>query len=345
MQFEKIIGLIRDGLTGDAEHDLSYLKEQMEKYRKHESAREILRECGRMMYELLPDSAKEELISAMEKDDAGVEEQLGRFEFLMYRKDFDAALEVIEPLVRKMDTLVSAGIFQDDNASEYYCFNELFEEIMHHERTQSEKTFRRSPIPFAKIYSYYGALLIDLKRYEEAEEMLEKALRWNPSSADYLFELAETWKLRGDMDRFLKLTIRAFDNSFKPTMVARCFRNLGYYFTEMKYWNMAVACIVLSFEFVPADKNGQSELYYIEHMAGQHVEMPEFDEFRKVADQYGFPTGPCEELVQLAGDYANYYLFHENRDMAAYFLRIYYGLTGDEKVKETIEKIEAERQQ
>ncbi len=338
MKYETIIQNIRDAMTGDAEKDLAFLREQMEAYKEHEYAKEIIRECGRMMYELLPESTKEELTAAMEKDDAGMGEQLERFEFLMYKKDFDAALEVIEPLVRKMDMLTAAGAFQDDNASEYYCFNELFEEIIHHERTQSEKTFRQCPIPFAKIYSYYGSLLIDLKRYEEAEEALEKALRWNPSSSDYLFELAETWKIRGDMERFLELTIRAFDNSFKSATVARCYRNLGYYFTEMKQWDMAVACIVLSFEFVPADKNGQSELYYIEHMAGKHVEMPEFDEFRKVADQYGFPTGPSDELVQLAGNYANYFTFHENRDMADYFLRIFYDLTGDEEAKAILER-------
>ena len=55
---EEIIKNITDGLTGDNEKDIQYLMEQTEKYKNHESSKEILRECGRLLYERLPEDSR-----------------------------------------------------------------------------------------------------------------------------------------------------------------------------------------------------------------------------------------------------------------------------------------------
>ena len=49
MTYSDIILEIEGGLTGEREHDIPYLQEQCRKYRDHESAREILRACGRLV--------------------------------------------------------------------------------------------------------------------------------------------------------------------------------------------------------------------------------------------------------------------------------------------------------
>ena len=61
MDLEKILKEITSGLTGDNTKDMQYLKEQSEKYKEHEYAKEILRACGRLMYELIPSDKKKEL--------------------------------------------------------------------------------------------------------------------------------------------------------------------------------------------------------------------------------------------------------------------------------------------
>ena len=339
MQFEEIMDLIRDGLTGEAEHDLPYLKDQMEKYKEHELAREILRECGRITYELLPADKKAELEEAAKKDDLGLDEQLEKAEFYLYKKDFDKAIEIIEPLAEKLDMLTAAEAFQNDSVSEYYCFTELFQEILQHQLSGSKKTFRNAPIPFAKVYNRYGIVLVDLKRYEEAGRTLEKSLRWNPIDADTMFEYAETFKLRGDLEKFFEVTKDAFRIAYRPVSVARCYRNLGYYFSEKRLWDVAAACIIMSTQYVPNDKNAQSELYYIEHMSGKRIKNPDFDEFRKYAGEYGFPVGADDDILGLAAQFGKHFLNEGRNDMAEYFLTIFYELTDDEQVKAILEQI------
>ena len=84
--------------------------------------------------------------------------------------------------------------------------------------------------------------------------------------------------------RFFELTKDAFKIAYRPASVARCFRNLGYYYTEKKLWDYAAACFFMSMNYEPNDKNAQSELYYIKQMAGREIDLPEFDEFEQFAD-------------------------------------------------------------
>ena len=57
--FDSIIREITGELTGDFKIDIAYLRDQMEKYKDHEMGKEIVRACGRLMYELIPDDDKE----------------------------------------------------------------------------------------------------------------------------------------------------------------------------------------------------------------------------------------------------------------------------------------------
>ena len=74
--FDSIMREITGGLSGDAKSDMAYLEEQMEKYKSHELGKEIIRACGRLIYGLIPDDKKEELVNAIEDYNVKVEEYL-----------------------------------------------------------------------------------------------------------------------------------------------------------------------------------------------------------------------------------------------------------------------------
>ncbi len=58
MDFEKIMREITSGLTGDSGKDIKYLMDQMEKYKEHEMGKEIIRACGRLLYQCVPEDKK-----------------------------------------------------------------------------------------------------------------------------------------------------------------------------------------------------------------------------------------------------------------------------------------------
>lgn len=339
MDFDSIMKEVTGGLSGDNETDMTYLKEQMDKYKDHELGTEIIRACGRLFYELLPDDAKKDLAAALEKDDLGVEATLEEVRFNIYQKNFDKAEVLMSGLVKKVDELAEAGMFQNDAVSEYYTFLELFEEILFRELHQPQKDIRHSDIPYAEIYLQYGSLLVDLKQIEKANEVLKKAVRWNPTNAKIAFEYAETFKMLGELDTFFELSKDIFKFAYKPSDVARCYRNLAFYFVEKELWSEAIGCNLMSMQYDNEAKNAQSELYYIQHITGGKVTEPTLDELREIALKYGFSVGADKDVLGLAYAYGNHFLREKQYDVARYFLTILYSLTDDEDIKNMLDQI------
>ncbi len=60
-EFDKIMSEINSGLTGEPEKDLAFLNDQTNKYKDHKYGKEILRACGRLMYDVMPDDVRKKL--------------------------------------------------------------------------------------------------------------------------------------------------------------------------------------------------------------------------------------------------------------------------------------------
>lgn len=298
MTYEEIIGEITAGLTGDNKKDIAYLKEKMDKYKEHELATEILRACGRLLYEFIPDETKEEIVQAVDNNTSGIYAVLEEVRFNIFKKDFNKALELIENLVKKTEHY---PMYQDDSVTEYFSFDAPFEYFMYVEGYKKEKEIKWIEYPFSAIYSQYGALLIDLKHYDEANKMLGKALRWNPMSSKIGYEYAETFKLLGQMDKYIEATRKAFSTAYTKKEVARGYRNWGYYFIELEKYQAAIGCYLLSLQYDEESKNAQSEIYYIHQKTNGAIKPPKVKKFHKIAKREKIPMGvdPCVLELQL----------------------------------------------
>ena len=209
-------------------------------------------------------------------------------------------------------------------------------------RSKTEKDMRHAQIPYREMYLLYGVLLVELKRIPEAQEALKKGLRWNPVCFHMMSEYIETYKMSGDLEQFFILTKEAFKIAFRPTDLAQCYRNLGYYFVEKKLWPEAIACNLLSLEYDKEAKAAQSELYYINNATDGKIPEPSIDQTREYSKKYGFPFGPDRDILGLSYAYGKHFLEEKEPNAARYFLSITYGLTGDPEIKEIIEKLSQE---
>ena len=336
MDFDQIMREITAGLTGDSEKDIQYLKEQAEKYKDHELSREILRACGRLLYQCVPEDRKSELDRIIGNDRTSYESVLEEVRFKQHEKKYDEALSILEPVIRKFE---EADMFTDDQVSEYHCFNEFFEEALYRMNIKPSRELRHATFPLDRIYMQYGSLLIDLRRLEEAETALATAMRWNPADVSIAFEYAETFKQRGDMESFFHLTVSSFRYAFRPEQVARCLRNMGYYFIEKSMWEEAYACYRVSITYSQDARQAMSELYYIEQKAGKPVSMPDEETLNKISEKYGFPFGPDEEILGLSFAYGKHFAEEGETDGARYCWQITYDLTKDDEIKKLLDDL------
>ena len=336
-ELDDILRDITSGLTGDSEHDGAYLIRQIEEYKEHELAKEIIRACGRLLYEVMPDETRGKFDQAIAKDHLGTEATLDEVRFNMYKGDYEKALTIIENLVKKIEVL---GAYKNDLESEYYYFDEMFEMVLYAYRNKPKRNLRWPDTNYSGIYLLYGTILVELRRLEEAKSALQKAMRWNPVSRQILFEYAEIFKMTGDMEEFYRLTLDAFRISFHSLEVARCYRNMGFYFVEKELYDAASACYHMSTVFEPDSKQAMSELYYISMKTNKEVAVPAPGEMERYSDEYGIPLGADEDVIGLSYAHGKQLYDSEKYDHAAYFWSITYELTDDPEIREMLSDIE-----
>ncbi|MBP3869538.1 MAG: hypothetical protein J6E46_01035 [Faecalicoccus sp.] len=334
--FDSIMKEITLGLTGDNAADIEYLKIQMEKYKDHPLKKEILRACGRLLFDKIDPETKEKLTSLLNKNDEGTKATLDEVRFNIYKKDYDKALEIMETLIAKIE---KGNLFEDDEVSEYHDFEEYFEEVLYTYHFQPKKTIRRVPVPYTEIYMLYGSLLFEMKQYEQAREALKKGLKWNPTSFKITMEYIETYKVFKDFDKTFELTKEAFKIAFRPADLARCYRNLGYLFIEKEAWSQAIGCYQLSLQFEPDSKQAMSELYYIHEQTAGMIKQPSFNQMKKYCEKYGFPLGPDQDVLGLSYSIGMDAYKNNNAEACKYLLGIAYDLTQDEKIKKILDQL------
>lgn len=339
MTYDEIMKEITTGLTGDYEKDKVYLWEQAEKYKGSEFEKEILRACGRLFWEISPAEMKNKITDVLSKENLGTESILEEAYFNQFKKDYAKALGILEPFVQKIEKFIDDGWFVDDAVSEYFCFNEWFEELLYSVYNQTEKTLRRADIPYAEIYLQYGSLLIDLNRIEDARTALQKAMRWNPASVNIQLELAETYKLAGNREKVCEIARAAFKYAFRKNEVAKCYRTLGWYFVEEELYQEAVACYALSSQFEKSDYV-QSELYFISQKTNGKLPKLNFDEITKIAEKYNFPPYVDSDVLNIAFGFGKKCMEEKIYGNARYLFSIVYDLTGDDDVKEILNEID-----
>ena len=334
-KFHSIMMEITQGLSGDATADREYLKEQLEKYKSHPLSTEIIRAISRLLVDTIPEDNKEKISKLISNYETGINQTLEEARFLIYKKDYDKALRIMEALVDDVEEL---DWFHDDSVSEYHIFREFFEEALYINIANPQKEIRYATIPYPDIYSLYGGLLFEVKRYTDAQEALMKGLRWNPVHFEIYGEYIETFKALEDHEKFFQLSKDAFKIAFRPSHLARCYRNLGYYFIEMKMWDVASACYLLSMQYEQS-KQAQSELYYIQSITNTTIPQFTEEQMQEYGDMFGFPIGPDNTLLELAVGYGVHCVERGEREGARYCLQIAYDLTKSEYIKQYLDDL------
>ena len=289
-----------------------------------------------MIYDVLPDDKKSKFDRAFKNHSLGIAAVLDEAQYNIYRRRFDVAKKILTAAVEKVEAI---NFYQDDAVSEYHTFNSPIEEILYRYLNNPEKDLRQAPEPFANLYLILGCVLFELEELDAAEAALKKAARWNPINPDITFEHAEIYKKRGDMAEFYKFTTDVFPRAYTSEHVARCFRNLGYYFVEKQLWKVAAGCYLLSNHY-EQNKQAQSELWYIQQKAGEKFSLPSSEEIKHYAEEYNFPLGADEDVIGIAIEFGRQMAQDGETEPAKYFLGIAYDLTKNNIVKEWLDDLD-----
>ena len=340
MTYEEIMEEIKSGLTGNPDEDGKYLLEQSEKYQHHELSKEITRGIGRLLVEVFPQEVRAQFSQAFANESLGIESAVEEATFQMSRKDFDKASEILETAVKKVEN--DAGervLFADDTVSEYHRFSNYFEEVLYKCVESPTRELHQISEPLDVLYTVYGTLLVEQKRFDEASDALNKAIQINPINLQARFERNEIDKLNGNLDAYMEATKGCMKIAYTSKDLGRCYRNLGYCYIANKEYKIAIALYTISMHFDSESLNPKAELFYIRQKTGKDVELPPMVEIKKLLKKNKIQIGASEEVLGTALALAQKAVEQGMNDMARSCFLTFYDLTGDEKIKELIDTL------
>ena len=335
--YEEIIKEIKANLGENNDLNRKYLSGQIDRYKDHPYSKEIIREISRMMWDCLTDEEKEEFIEISENENP-IMDILNEISQYIEVGDYETALDELKHFMNAFP-----GMFEDDRVSEYHSFTNPLEELIFFKYIGSEKEIRYIPDnqPLLDLYYIYGFLLFENQEFEEAEESLKKALKINPVSARIILELSEIYKMHTPtFNKFIIYTSDALKYAYYPQDLARCYRNLGYYYIEENQFDVATALFKYSMKYEMSIK-AYSELQYIESK-GHDIDISLNDAISILEDkniQIGVNPFVFEALNELAKEYEKNKLYNQS----LYFYELLYDITNDEqtfnKINELQEKL------
>lgn len=339
--FTSIMSSITAGLTGDAKHDIAYLMSQAEAYKDHPLAKEVARECGRMMWDLMPEDAKAEFDQALDDDGADLHEAMEKAHQLCGEGRVEEALAVLEPQARRLDDLLASGWFADDSQSVYLDFDDMTDYAVWHAHTTETREARMVTQPIAVVYMAYGSCLYDLGRYAEAVEALHKAIRWNPASAQLRFELAENYKRLGYIGACEAALEAAYPCVANGAQMAKWHRERAFVAVERGQLELAAAHLVASMAFEPSDLAVQEMLYICEKFGRDFSQMSGGAAVR-VLEERGRPVTADADTIAALADLVAVLRDEGQLAEAASVAGDVYDLTGDETARRAAEELRAQ---
>jgi len=337
MTYDEIIHEVTSGLTGDNEKDFKYLFGQAEKYKDHEYGKEITRAIGRMIYEVLPPEKRGEFDQLFNNHLKGTESIIEEVKFQMYKKDFNKALDIFQSYIKDLND--EKDVYPDDKKSEYHCFQNFLEELLYKVIYQPTKEIRRAPEDIAQLYFFYGNLLLEMKKYDEALIALTKAEKYNAVNTDIKFEKGEIYKIRKDWENYLEINRKCLECAYSNNAIVRAYRNISYYFSDIGEYNNAISMIFLSMHFDKGSTIAQSEIAYISDKTGKKVERPDFETIKKLLDEKNIQLGPNPLVLEICTTIGSQ-IKDDQPEAAIFFFSIIYELTENEGIKNLLTELQ-----
>lgn len=331
--YEEIINEIKSNLGENKDLNKKYLSSQMDVYKNHPNNKEILNEISSMMWDCLSEFEKEEYNQIIENK-TQLMDILNEIAYEIENGKSKVALEKLDKFINKYQSP-----FENYDDAEYHFFTNTLEELIFMRYIGSKNEIKYIPTnqPVLDLYYIYGFLLLEDKQFEKSEKYLKKAIKINPVSSRVILELSEIYKIHTyTYNKYYMFVSDALKYAYYPQDIARCYRQLGFYYIEENQMEIALALFIYSMEY-ELSPQAYSEINYIQSKNSElKLNLDECINIIKNKNiQLGVNPFVLDTLYELADEYEKNRLYSQS----IYYYEIIYDLTNDENILEKIKNI------
>ncbi len=264
-------------------------------------------------------------------------DELERAEGLMLQGQADQAAELLARLAEDAEEYVDKNCPTTDEV-QWFSFPTLFERLAYRRVEDDPRELRDVGEPLDRLYSDLALASVQAGDYDEATEALKRAVRWNPMDCSYRLNLADLFRVAGDMQEYLALTYSVFERASDARHLVRAFVNFSGYFEVCEKPRTAAAALRAARALGMPDSTLEAAL---NQAAGteKDPDLVDDSEMRELLAAEGLPDGANAEiavcLLMCAGDAAK----TGARDVAATLTLRARDLVGEAACKALLELI------
>ena len=169
-------------------------------------------------------------------------EEIERAEGLMLQDQAEQAEELLARLADDAEAYVDANCPTTDEL-QWFSFPSLFERLAYRRVESDPRELREVGEPLDRLYSDLALARAQLGDYDGAAAALKAVVRWNPMDCASRLNLADLFRMSGDVQEYLALTYSVFERASDAAHLARAFANFAGWFQATEKPRAAAAAL------------------------------------------------------------------------------------------------------
>lgn len=169
-------------------------------------------------------------------------DELERAEGLMLQGQPERAAELLARLAEDAEEYVDKNCPTTDEV-QWFSFPTLFERLAYRRVEKDPRELRDVGEPLDRLYGDLALASVHAGDYDAAMSALKSAIRWNPMDCGSRLNLADLYRVAGDMQEYLALTYSVFERASDARHLARAFVNFSGWFQASEKPRTAAAAL------------------------------------------------------------------------------------------------------
>lgn len=233
-------------------------------------------------------------------------DDLERAEGLMLQGQPEQARELLMRLAEDAEEYVDRNCPTTEEV-QWFSFPTLFERLAYRRVEEDPRDLRDVGEPLDRLYNDLALASVQAGDYDEAVAALKRAVRWNPMDCSYRLNLADLFRVSGDVQEYLALTYSVFERASDARHLIRAFVNFSGWFASTEKPRVAAAALRAARALDLADSSLEAAL---DQAAGtdRDPDLVSDAEMSELLAAEGLPDGANAEiavcLLMCAGDAA-----------------------------------------
>lgn len=253
------------------------------------------------------------------------QEKIAKIEEKIKNKEFDSAEQDLLQIINEE----KIKNVEDDNYIHYSFYNYI-ETLIYWRKYRPSKRILQPENNIADVYFLLGFINFETKNYGKTIQYLDKAIEWNPISPQIRLEKADAFRNIGEIERYRVEVEKTYPYIYQSAFMAKYYRELGWYYSEKRIFDLANALYTQSISFLNTDL-AKKELMYIAQQEHRELRFSTKEEINKLFKEYNIPFGISNEITKIIYEDSQNLLKENNIQLANYLYRTLYDITLDKR--------------